>query len=66
MLSLSCIYIAENYNDWMQRFGQKTSEMPSKWGYPPFVNPQDFFQKSSSVTFGPLWCPNFVQKPRKN
>ena len=25
-----------------------------------------FFQKSGSVTFVPFWCPNFIQKFRKN
>ena len=33
--------------------------------FPPSVTPQDFFQKSGSVTFVPLWCPNFMQKIRK-
>ena len=27
----------------------------------PFVTPLIFFQKSGSVTFVPLWCPNFMQ-----
>ena len=36
-----------------------------KWLVPPFVTPKDFFQKSGSVTFVPLWCPNFMQKIRK-
>ena len=26
---------------------------------------QDFFQKFGSVTFVPLWCPNFMQKLEK-
>ena len=39
--------------------------MPQKWGFPPFVTPRNFFQKSGSVTFVPLWCPNFMQKIRK-
>ena len=30
--------------------------------FPPLVTPPDFFQKSGSVTFVPLWCPNFMQK----
>ena len=29
------------------------------------VTPQDFFQKLSSVTFVPLWYPNFMQKIKK-
>ena len=33
-----------------------------KWVFPPFVTPQDFFQESGSVTFAPLWYPNFMQK----
>ena len=40
--------------------------MPQKWGFSPISDPQDFFQKSGSVTFVPLWCPNFMQKIRKN
>ena len=51
----------DNFNDWMQRYGQKTSKM-----FPPINSPQDFFQKSGSVTFVPLWCPNFMHKIRKN
>ena len=35
-------------------------------GFPPFVTPQIFFQKSGSVTFVPLWCPNFMQKLKKS
>ena len=32
-------------------------------GVSPFVTPQDFFfEKSGSVTFAPLWYPNFIQK----
>ena len=31
----------------------------------PFVTPKITFQKSGSVTFVPLWCPNFMQKIRK-
>ena len=38
--------------------------MPLKWGFPQFATPQDFFQKSGSVTFVPLWCNNFMQKIR--
>ena len=32
------------------RYGQKISKMPQE------------FQKSGSVTFVPLWCPNLMQK----
>ena len=50
----------------MQRYGQKTLKNTQKNGFfPPFVTPQEFFQKSGSVTFVPLWCPNFMQKIRK-
>ena len=31
----------------------------------PFVTPKDLSQKSSSVTFVPLWCTNFMQNIRK-
>ena len=27
--------------------------MPKKWGFSPICDPQDFFQKSVSVTFVP-------------
>ena len=30
-------------------------------GFSPICDPQDFFFK-----IGPLWCPNFMQKIRKN
>ena len=29
------------------------------------MTPKIFFEKSGSVTFVPLWCPNFMQKFRK-
>ena len=45
---------------------KKPQKYPQNEGFPPFVTPpQDFFQKSSSVTFVPLWCPKFMQKIRK-
>ena len=28
----------------MQRYGQKTSKIPLKWGFPPFVTPKIFFK----------------------
>ena len=35
-------------------------------GFSPICDPpRFFFQKSGSVTFEPLWCPNFMQKIRK-
>ena len=49
----------------MKRYGKKTSKMPQKWGFFPTCVPQDFFFKSGSVTFVPLWYPNFMQKIRK-
>ena len=33
--------------------------------FPHLRPPKIFFQKSGSVTFVPLWCPNFMQKNRK-
>ena len=33
--------------------------------FPHLRPPKIFFQKSGSVTFVPLWCPNFMQKTRK-
>ena len=37
-----------------------------KMGVSPICDPQDFFQKSGSATFVPLWCPNFMHKTRKS
>ena len=45
---------------------KKSQKCPQNGGSPPFVTPQDFFQKSGSATYVPLWCPNFMQKIRKN
>ena len=44
---------------------KKHQKCPQKEGFPPFATPYDFFQKSGSVTFVPLWCTNFMQKIRK-
>ena len=44
---------------------KKHQKCPKNGGFPPFATPQDFFQKSGSVTFVPLWCTNFMQKIRK-
>ena len=60
------IKFQETFNDWMQRNRQNSSIMPPKWGLPPIVTPQDFFQRLGSVTFVPLRCPNFMQKDRNN
>ena len=56
--------ISETFNDWMQRYGQK--KYPKNGGFPPFATPQDFFQKSGSVIFVPLWHTNFMQKLEKS
>ena len=45
----------------MQRYGQKTSKIPPKWGFSPICDPKIFFQKSGSVTFVPLSCPNLIK-----
>ena len=39
-----------------------------KYAYTGIYNQvdDDNFQKSGSVTFVSLWCPNFMQKTRKN
>ena len=34
-------------------------------GFSPVCDPQYFFQKSGSVTFVPLWCPNSCKKLEK-
>ena len=44
---------------------KKHPKYPKNGGFPPSVTPKIFFQKSSSVTFVLLWCPNFMQKTRK-
>ena len=44
---------------------KKHQKVPKKGGSPPFATPKNFFQKSGSVTFVPLWCTNFLQKIRK-
>ena len=36
--------------------------MPQNEVFLPFMTPYDFFSKIDSVTFVPLWCPNFMQK----
>ena len=41
----------------------KSFRILHKCGFPPFVTPEDFFQKSGSVTFVPLWC-NVYYGPR--
>ena len=45
---------------------KKPQKCPQNGFFPPFVTPPRFFQISGSVTFVPLWCPNFMQKIRKN
>ena len=44
---------------------KKHKKCPKNGGCPPFVTPKAFFSKIGSVTFVPLWCPNFMQKIRK-
>ena len=34
----------------MQRYGQKTSKMPPKWGFPPICDPPRFFFKSRALS----------------
>ena len=45
---------------------KKHQKCTKNGGFPSFVNPKIFFQKSGSVTFVPLWCTNFMQKIKKN
>ena len=33
-----------------QRYGQKTSKMPKKWGFSPICDPQDFFFKTRALS----------------
>ena len=44
---------------------KKHQKYPQKWGFSQICDPQDFFQKSGSVIFVLLWCPNFMQKIKK-
>ena len=45
---------------------KKYQKYPKNGVFPLFVTPKDFFfQQSGSVTFVPLWCPNFMQKIEK-
>ena len=44
---------------------KKHQKYPQNGFFPQFVIPQDFFPKSGSVTFVPLWCRNFMQNIRK-
>ena len=51
----------------MQNLETANDQCPRKWLTAPIVPlfPGIFFQKLGSVTFVPLWCPNFVQEIRK-
>ena len=44
--------------DWTQKYGQKTSKMPPKWGFSPICDPSRFFFKnwtqSLLYTYGAL------------
>ena len=53
---ITCKQISENFNDWMQRYGQKNAP---KWGFPPFVTPQFFFNNSNLNNFKAT-CYNFI------
>ena len=55
--------VSENFND-MQIFKKKTT-MPLHGFFSQLWTPKIFFQKSGTVTFVPLWCPNFMKKNRK-
>ena len=45
---------------------KKHQKYPKNGFFPHLWPPKIFFQKSGSVTIVPLWCPNFMQKIRKN
>ena len=52
----------------MQRYRQKLSKMPPKWGFPTFATPKSFSQKSGSVTFVTFvhsWYLSFMKKISK-
>ena len=48
---------SENFNDWMQRYGQKPQKCPKNGGFPPFATPQDFFSKIGLCHFCTLVVP---------
>ena len=57
--------MSDNLNDWMQRYEKKLQKYPNKLESSPIFDTKDFFQMTGSVTFVPLWCPNFMQKLEK-
>ena len=42
--------ISETFNDWMQRYGQKTSKIPQNWGFSPICDPPRFFFKNRALS----------------
>ena len=47
MLSLLCIWNFRKFNDWMQRYGQKTSKMPQTGASSPICDPKILFQNQA-------------------
>ena len=44
----------------------RKQQKSTQGGVSPVCDPKDFFQKSGSVIFVPLWCLNLMQKFRKS
>ena len=42
--------MSQTYNYWMQRYGQKTSKMPPKWGFSPICDAIGFFFKNRALS----------------
>ena len=42
--------MSENFNDWMQRYGQKTSNLPPKMGFSPICDTLRFFFKNRALS----------------
>ena len=50
-VELNYVYeISEYFNDWMQRYRQKTSKMPPKQGFSPTCDPPRFFFKNRALS----------------
>ena len=62
-----CLNTKFHLNRWSRfwNIGKKHKKCPQNGFFPYLWPPKIFFQKSGSVTFVPLCCPNFMQKIKK-
>ena len=65
-LSASVYEISETFNDWMQRYGQKTPKKPQNGGFPPFVTPNIFFKNRALSLLYPYGARTSCEKSEKN